>query len=97
MNKLSSNPRIPKIENENNIHYWVTKSWYGLNTKIFVCLQKRKIRQAILNNDFQETYKITTNFESISGRSKLTKNIKNYAAFKIIKNNFINENIEKRI
>jgi len=98
VDKLCSVPTIPQSRDEDDFKYQIKKKWMELNAKIFDKLKIRKLRFAILNDDFQEVYHLINEYERISGIGRFTTNIKRYAIFNIINNNFINKHlIDKKI
>lgn len=71
--------------------------WIYLNVKIFDSIQKRKLRKAILNEDYRKTYDIIVNYEKFAGATNLTKKIKNYSIYNMINDKFINSTLLEKI
>ncbi len=82
---------------DNKISYFFKKIWISLNVNIFDSIQKRKLRKAILNEDFDKIYELIVNYERFAGSNDMTRKIKNYSIYNMINNKFINSTIMGKI
>jgi hypothetical protein len=77
--------------------YYLELKWSSINCRVFDYIFKRRIKKSINDNNFREVYCSIINYENISGRTRHTEDIKNYAIYNIINYDFSNSGIFEKI
>lgn len=97
MENLKSKPKETETISNSKISKFIKERWINLNVKLFDCIQKRKLRKAILNDNYNKIYELILNYEKIAGPNEESQNIKDYAKYNMINENFINSAIMQKI
>jgi hypothetical protein len=95
--RISSSPIINEDKEINAFIYYIELKWASINCMIFDYVTKRKLKKLIIENNYREMFSTIVNYENISGRTRHTENIKNFAIYNIINNDFTNSKILERI
>lgn len=94
---MLSKPKVFYSIMDNKLAYFLKERWSNFNVKIYDNIQKRKLRSAILNDNYDKTFELIVNYERFSGSNEVTRKIKNYATYNMINDKFINSTIIAKI
>jgi hypothetical protein len=95
--KISSIPFIEENKENNFLFNYLEYKWASLNCKIFDFVSKRKLKKLINENNYKEILKTIIDYEKISGVTYDTENIKNFAIYNLINNEFNNLKFSEKI
>lgn len=90
---MSSKPIRINTEGRSLVEVIFHMKWAQFNCYLFDSIQRRKLKQAILHEDYRTIYNHIITYEHKIGTSKYTEKIKKYAIFNLINNEFINVKI----